>query len=137
MIFKLRADARLDGVMAGVVDARREFIDEDFASVSQKHFDAHGADGLDGFDGAAGGARILSVEAVVGETVDEHGPGAGEDHAEDDDGKLGGEARPRFGDRAGEECAEEGEGKGEDGVGELDVGCGEGELGGKGEGLGG
>jgi hypothetical protein len=54
VVLKLRADARLDAVVTGVVNARRKFVDEELAVLEQKHFHAETADRADGFDGAAG-----------------------------------------------------------------------------------
>ena len=53
MILELRAGAGFDRVMAGVVDARGELVDEDAIVRGPKKFDAECADALDGIDGFA------------------------------------------------------------------------------------
>lgn len=76
-------------------------------------------------EGAAFGAFVFSIEVGIGDAVDEHGPCACEDHAEDDEGEHAWEGDvvdlAVLGAWRDEEGAEDGEGEREDGVSELDV----------------
>jgi len=80
-------------------------------------------------DGAAFGARVVGVEFVVGEAVDEHRPCPGGNHARDDERELDGECAKGRGEVGGECCAEDRKRERKDGVGELDVAGGDCEAG--------
>ena len=76
-------------------------------------------------EGAAFGSFVFCVEVRISDAVDEHGPCACEDHAEDDECEHAGEGGVVYlavlGARRDEEGAENREGQREDGVCELDV----------------
>lgn len=91
---------------------------------AQGECEAHegGGDGA-GDAGACGGAGIGGIEGAVEQAVGGHGPGAGEDHAGEDEPKA---TEARGGERGNvdlpkrPEGRDEGEGEREDAVGEFD-----------------